>query len=196
MLRNERSVIGVAVLAVAVVVVASLAWAAIPEKINYQGRLVDSGTGLPLPGSHSAVFKIYDDPADGALLWSETTSVTADSNGVFSALLGSVFPIGISFDVPTYLQVEIDGEILSPRRELVSSPYAFNAMNAENLNGLPASEYATGDALGGAGTINDPSNPVDWTQLPVSRTARTTWVAPVTATPSTRPTEAPWMLFT
>ena len=38
-------------------------------------------------------------------------------------------------------------------------------MNAENLNGLPASEYATGDALGGAGTINSPTNPVDWTQL-------------------------------
>ena len=117
MLRNHRSIAGVAVLAAAVVVVAGLAGAAIPEKVNYQGRLVDSGTGLPLPGSHSAVFKIYDDSTDGTLLWSETTSVTADSNGVFAALLGSVMPINIDFDTATFLQIEIDGETLTPRRE-------------------------------------------------------------------------------
>lgn len=163
MLRNKGSVIGMAVLAL--LVVAGLALAAVPEKMNYQGRLVDSGTGLPLPGTHSAVFKIYDDSTNGTLLWSESTSVTADSNGVFTALLGSVNPITMSFDAATFLQIEIDGEPLTPRRELVTSPYAFTAANAENLNGLPASDYATGDDLGGTGTINDPSNPVDWTQL-------------------------------
>jgi hypothetical protein len=155
--------------AVAVVVVLSFiagaVTAAIPQKINYQGRLTDSGTGLPLPGSHSAVFKIYDDSTDGVLLWSETTSVSADTNGVFAVLLGSVNPIDLDFDGPTYLQVEIGGETLTPRRELVSSPYAFNAMNSESLDGLPAGDYATTGALGGIGTINDPSNPVDWSQL-------------------------------
>jgi hypothetical protein len=165
MLRSKTGAIGIAILTLAALAVAGIAWTAIPEKINYQGRLVDSGTGLPLPGTYPAVFKIYNDSTDGTLLWSETTSVTADSNGVFTALLGSVTPITISFDVATYLQVEIDGETLTPRRELVSSPYAFNSMNAENLNGLPASDYATGDDLGTVGTINDPSNPVDWSQL-------------------------------
>ena len=165
MSRKKSRIPGAVVLVAAALLAASLVGASIPAKMNYQGRLTDSGTGLPLPGSHSAVFKIYDDSTDGSLLWTESTSVTADTNGVFSVILGSVNPIDISFDGPAYLQVEIDGETLTPRREMVSSPYAFNALNAEELGGLPASDYPTGDLLGGAGTINDPSNPVDWTQL-------------------------------
>lgn len=163
--KNRNGLLAaIAVVAVATLI-AGLVMAAIPQKINYQGRLTDAGTGLALPGSHSAVFKIYDDPTVGTLLWSETTSVTADTNGVFAAILGSVNPINIDFDDPAYLEVEIDGEILTPRRELVSSPYAFNAMNAESLDGLPAGDYATADALSGVGTINEPSNPVDWSKL-------------------------------
>jgi hypothetical protein len=165
MLRRKSCVLATTLVAVAVTLWAGFVGGAIPEKINYQGRLTDSGTGLPLPGSHSAVFKIYDSSLNGSLLWTETTSITADSNGVFTALLGSVTPISIDFDTTAFLQVEIDGEVLTPRRELVSTPYAFTALNAENLNGLPASDYATGDALGQAGTLNDPSNPVDWSQL-------------------------------
>ncbi len=164
-MKKEKSFVGVAVLVAALVVAASLAGAAIPEKINYQGRLTDSGSGLPLPGSHSAVFEIYDDATAGSMLWTESTTVSADTNGVFSVVLGSVNPIDIAFEGPAFLEVEIDAETLSPRRELVSSPYAFTAMNAENLGGLPSSEYATGDELSVAGTINTPSNPVDWTQL-------------------------------
>ena len=78
-----------AVLAAAVVLAVGFAGATIPEKINYQGRLTDTGTGLPLPGAHSAVFKIYDDPdvGKGTMLWSESYStVTADSNGVFAVI--------------------------------------------------------------------------------------------------------------
>jgi hypothetical protein len=165
MLRNGNRGLGTAAMAVLILAAATVALAAIPHRINYQGRLTDSGTGLPMPGLYPAVFKIYDDLTVGSLLWSETTSVSVDSNGVFAVLLGSVTPIDIDFDGPAFLAVEIDGETLSPRRELASSPYAFRAMNADSLGGLPAEEYATGDLLGGAGTINSPSNPVDWTQL-------------------------------
>ncbi|MGD9140317.1 MAG: hypothetical protein PVJ42_02130 [bacterium] len=163
--RNRKGLAAAFAVAAVSTLIAGLVMAAIPQKINYQGRLTDAGTGLPLPGSHSAVFSIYDDPVSGSLLWTETTSVQADTNGVFAAVLGSVNPIDIDFDGPAYLKVVIDGETLDPRRELVSSPYAFNAMNAENLDGLPAGDYATADALSGIGTINDPSNPVDWSQL-------------------------------
>jgi hypothetical protein len=163
--NNRRLLVGIAVLSAILILVAVSASASIPKKINYQGRLTDSGTGLPMPGSYSGEFRIYDDPSVGALLWSETNPVVADTNGVFNVILGSVTPIDISFDGPAYLEVVIDGELLSPRREIVSSAYSFHALNADSLGGLPAEEYATGDLLGGTGSINDPSNPVDWTQL-------------------------------
>ncbi|MFC1799619.1 tail fiber domain-containing protein [Candidatus Eisenbacteria bacterium] len=114
-----------------------------PRKINYQGKLTDSGTGSPLAGSHEATFRIYDDLGAGSLLWSESQTLSADSGGIFSVILGSVTPIDVSFGGPAWLEVEVDGEILSPRREMVSVPFAFHAMNSDSLGGAPANFYWT-----------------------------------------------------
>jgi hypothetical protein len=113
----------------------------IPKKINYQGKVTDS-SGLPLVGSHSIVFGIYEAADGGSPIWSETTTVEADSSGVFSALLGSVNPVEVSFAATRWLEVTIDGQVLKPRRELVSMPYAYQASNADALGGRPAEAFA------------------------------------------------------
>ena len=157
-------------------VMAGLASASIPKKISYQGRLLDGATGLPLAGSHEVTFRIYDAASGGDTLWTEAQTVSADSGGVISALLGSVKLIEADFSGPSWLEVEVDGEILLPRREIVSSAYAFRAMNADSVGGLPAASYSLAthnhDAtyyvkpdLGTPGTINAGGNPVDWTKL-------------------------------
>ncbi len=121
------------------------------------------------------VFRIYDDPDTGSLIWSESQTVTADSAGVFSAILGRVAPIP-ALSGPVWLEVEVDGEIMSPRRELASVPFAFQAMNADMLDGLGSgafsdtnhahdSRYYTQDSLSTEGILNDAANPVDWTKL-------------------------------
>jgi hypothetical protein len=139
---------------VVVICSAGMAAAGIPAKINYQGRLTDSATGLPLAGSHTLTFRIYDAATEGSLLWSETKTETADSAGVFATILGSVDAISMTFDGPCWLEAEADGEILLPRREMVSVAYAFHAMDADRV-----------PALGTPGTINAADNPVDWTKL-------------------------------
>lgn len=122
-------------------VVAASASGDIPKKINYQGKVTDS-SDLPLVGSHSIVFSIYE-AADGGLpIWSETTTVEADSSGVFSAVLGSVNPIEATFAGARWLEVAIDGQVLKPRRELVSVPYAYQASNANMLGGLGPEAFA------------------------------------------------------
>ena len=113
-----------------VLVTAALAGAEIPKRINYQGKLTDSVTGAPLAGSHSMIFRLYDDPSTGSLLWSESQTVSSDSAGIFSAILGGTTPLAVSFDGPVWLQVEVGGEVLLPRRELVSVPFAFQAGEA------------------------------------------------------------------
>jgi hypothetical protein len=117
-------------------------WGAVPSKINYQGRLTDSVTGQPLVGTHDMIFRIYDAYDKGSLLWSEQATVTSDSVGVFAVILGAGTPIGISFEGPRWLEVEVEGEILLPRRELVSVPYAFHAADAESLDGLSSDSFA------------------------------------------------------
>ena len=113
----------------------------IPKKINYQGKVTDS-SDLPLVGPHSIVFSIYEAADGGSSIWSETTTVEADSSGVFSAVLGSVNPIEVSFAGARWLEVTIDGQVLKPRRELASVPYAYQASNAEALGGRPAEDFA------------------------------------------------------
>jgi len=70
---------------------AGSALSSVPGKINYQGRLLDS-SGAPLTGSLEVGFRIYDSRYLGTLLWSDTTMVTADEDGIFSAMLGGDRP--------------------------------------------------------------------------------------------------------
>ncbi|MFC1799615.1 hypothetical protein ACFL2Z_01730, partial [Candidatus Eisenbacteria bacterium] len=125
------------------VMVASSLQAEIPHRINYQGKLSDGATGEPELGPHNMVFRIYDNPGVGSLLWSESQTVSADSAGVFSAILGSITPLDITFDGPVWLEVEVGGETLSPRREIVSVPFAFLAEESEHS--------LSADSLGGFG---------------------------------------------
>ncbi|MFZ1947604.1 MAG: hypothetical protein WAW06_08660 [bacterium] len=130
------------VLWVVTLIAASGLWGAdIPAKVNYQGMLADA-SGEPLPGEHTVVFRIFDAAGGGTELWSETQPVVAGASGVFSVILGDVASIDAGFDGPRWLEVVVDGEILAPRRELVSVPYAFQAANAHMVAGLHADAFA------------------------------------------------------
>lgn len=138
-----RAVMFVAVL-LGASLITGLALAEVPRMINYQGIIVDHNTGEPLPGEHTVLFRIYDSASGGTMLWSEEQQVTADEMGVFSAIVGSESEIDLAFDSPCWLEVEVDTEILSPRRQMVSVPYAFRsaeADDADSLGGVHSGDY-------------------------------------------------------
>jgi hypothetical protein len=151
-------------LAVMVPLTHASAQAQVPQVMNYQVMLTDTNDE-PLPGMHELVFRIYTLYAGGSLLWSETQNLEANSIGVVSAVLGSVNPISILWDAPRWLEIEVDGEIMSPRRRLTTHPYAFHAEDSNHLGGIWAAGYATDTELSSPGVINTPGNPVDWTRL-------------------------------
>ena len=123
-----------------------------PERMTYQGYLVD-GNGDPLgkdvPANYDVVFRIYDAKSGGNKIWSEQQTVTVDK-GYFSVLLGE----GVKFSNEVYgnLSVAFDGADASdrfigitviglggvdteiaPRLRLVTSPYSFTASQARRL---------------------------------------------------------------
>lgn len=123
----------VAVAVVAFLVLAAGAAGAIPAllapgdpvagTINYQGRLTDPD-GLPLDGTFPMRFQVYNDPAAGVLLWdSGAVSVDVD-NGLFN--------VGLAVQVTAFngqglwLRIQVNGEWLSPRQELLPVPYALS----------------------------------------------------------------------
>ncbi|OGR66587.1 MAG: hypothetical protein A2X31_04510 [Elusimicrobia bacterium GWB2_63_22] len=109
---------------------ATPALAAVPELINFQGKLTDPA-GTAITGSVPMVFKFYAAASGGASLWSETQNVTPDSDGIYSVMLGLVTPFGIPFSNAYWLGVTVgaDSEML-PRYRVVSSAYSLYSLNS------------------------------------------------------------------
>jgi ribosomal protein S6E (S10) len=124
--------------------------AAAPREINYQGKLANTA-GVPLTGSHSIKFEIFDDPAAGASLWpGGETHVLSVDKGVFSARIGSVGG-GIPASVfqgsgDRWLQISVDGSALSPRQKMVSAPFALS---------LAAGSIGTDEIADGSVSLSD-----------------------------------------
>ncbi|HLG93489.1 MAG TPA: hypothetical protein VI546_01495, partial [candidate division Zixibacteria bacterium] len=115
---------------------------AVPQLINFQGILRDSG-GIPVAdGSYSVTFKIYDTPSAGAVLWTETQSVTT-SSGAFNVLLGATnaVPDSAFNGANRYLGITVASDPeMSPRIQLVSVGYAYRVNSVDgalggNING-------------------------------------------------------------
>jgi hypothetical protein len=110
----------------------SVANAAVPHLINYQGRLTDS-SGKPLEGTHNLTFRIYDAETAGNLLWQETYQNINIQKGIFSIMLGSVTNLDLPFDKPYWLEIKVNDEVMSPRQRIASSGYAYMAENVLSI---------------------------------------------------------------
>ena len=121
----QRTRIAALLAAALALAVAATCAAQIPQKMNYQVMLTDDADQPLADQTVEMVFSIWDEGVSVLPLWTETQNVTTNSIGVVSVILGSVNPIDIDFDVPLWLEVEVDGEVLSPRREIVGAPYAL-----------------------------------------------------------------------
>ena len=119
--------------AVFLLAIASLSYAAVPHLINYQGRLTNP-SGVPLEGSYSLTFRIYDAETAGNLLWEETQNNVVIQKGIFSILLGSVTNLNLAFDKPYFLEIKVGEEVMSPRQRIASTGYAIKAENAEKAD--------------------------------------------------------------
>jgi len=120
----------------------------VPLGINYQGRL--ESIGFPHTGTVIMSFAVFTVPTGGFGIWfSPSMNVT---------VLGGIF--GVTLDIPKetlmgstqkYLEVTVDGQIITPRDPLRSVPYAKIAESVEgsidiSTGGLKFTT-AGGDAL-------------------------------------------------
>ena len=96
----------------------------VAAKISYQGQLTDSG-GNPLNGTYNLVFQLWDDATAGSQVGSDMVKNSVPvSNGLFT----------VALDVPQeaftgqalWLRIQVNGQWLSPRQELLATPYALS----------------------------------------------------------------------
>ena len=136
----------------------------VPHKINYQGYHTDAA-GNPITGDLDMTFRIYDSPTGGTQLWSETQTSVRVENGLFNVILGSVNPIPgdvFPIDGSRWLETEVEGQIHTPRKEIVSVAYAFKADpdNDWNYTANPPHMFSIPTGNVGIGTM-DPEEKLD-----------------------------------
>jgi hypothetical protein len=97
----------------------------VAQYINYQGVIT------PNPGAWNGTFTIWDALIGGNQFWTGTYSIPADPNGLglYNVQFGSgAFPITTLPEGPNcWLEIAVNGTPLSPRTQLVTVPYAWNA---------------------------------------------------------------------
>lgn len=105
--------------------------AAVPQTMNYQGRLTDD-QGQPVNSTVSMTFTIYDAENDGESKWTETHPTVSVIDGLFNVILGQGDPAvpiedTVFSNSDRWLEVVVEGEVISPRTKLSSSAYALQA---------------------------------------------------------------------
>ena len=104
--------------------------------VPHQGRLLDADD-TPITGVRNVTYSIYEVPTGGAPLWSEMHPGVSIQAGLFDAMLGTITPLPSDvFRAPgsgggggggfatRYLEVSVDGVVLSPRLRFGSVPSA------------------------------------------------------------------------
>ncbi len=107
---------------------------AVSSKISYQGILKDS-TGNPINATVNMSLQLYNASIGGSMLWSETKSVQVN-RGLFNTNLGDVTPLNVAqFNQGLWLEIVVEGETLTPRQQLLGSPYAFSLIPGAKVSG-------------------------------------------------------------
>jgi hypothetical protein len=129
-------------LAAILVLAAGAAGAEPPALIQYQG-VVLAPDGSPRPGPVDLEIAILDAPVQGNEVYRERHPQVPLVDGFFTISLGGGqdrVPAALSPEVFTgpgtrWLQLTVDGEVIAPRQQFLSVPYAFEAASATQLQG-------------------------------------------------------------
>jgi len=106
---------------------------AVPEEMNYQGKLTDPD-GVAIEGTVTIRFSLWDAETGGSEVWFENRTVDV-FHGLFDVNLGEVNPITLLFEGDLWLQLAVEGEVLDSRQSMTAVPHAFRAAVAESLAG-------------------------------------------------------------
>jgi hypothetical protein len=104
------------------------------ETITYQGRLTDP-QGDPLDGSYPMQFILYDAESGGTAVW--------DSGQFNVEVTEGLFTVDLSVDQTDFdgqalwLEISVDGQILSPRQAIRPAPYALGLRPGARVVGEP-----------------------------------------------------------
>ncbi|MDX1412863.1 MAG: hypothetical protein R3293_01665 [Candidatus Promineifilaceae bacterium] len=134
MAEPQRIIRKVLVFLPLLVLVLSGCFSLAPE-FSYQGRLLGDD-GRPVPdGNYEMTYSIYHVSAGGTEVYSDTQTIPI-KDGLFTTSIGPSEELDPElFAQPTWMEVTVEGETLSPRQKLQGSPFAFSLVSGAVIQG-------------------------------------------------------------
>ena len=132
------------------IITPAMAYAGVPQKINFQGKLIEDDAAVT--GFRSMTFSLWDSDTGGSpasAIWSENQTSVEIIEGIYNLILGSVtsLPSDLYTYDRLYLQIDIvhpseGSQRLSPLLEFTSTVFALKAGDADMLEGNTANDFA------------------------------------------------------
>ncbi len=126
---------------------------AAPSLIGYSGRLVDND-GVAYSGPHDFVIGIYTAATAGTPVFEESFEDVPVDEGFFYLLLANNAVVGgddldgvVAGHDTLYLQVEVDGTVLSPRQRIAAVPWALGQGRSARLQSIATASCDAGQVL-------------------------------------------------
>jgi len=106
----------------------------IPLRLNYQGYLTDDNNN-PVSDTTTMGFSIYTAASGGSQVWSSGDQIITVEDGVFHYVLADV-PVSVFEAGQTrWLELNVRGQVLSPRTEITSVAWSYFATLADSAAG-------------------------------------------------------------
>ncbi len=116
--------------------------AQVPGTMTFTARVLDDG--VPVTGPHNFTFKLYDAVTAGVMRWQEGHNGIIATEGLVTVALGSVTALSVAIidGDPLWVEITMDGDVMTPRLPLRSVPYSTRSGDATSVGGLTASSFA------------------------------------------------------
>ncbi|HNR33167.1 MAG TPA: hypothetical protein PKI11_19915, partial [Candidatus Hydrogenedentes bacterium] len=121
---------------------------AAPGLIAYQGRITDT-EGNPVTSAITVTFTFWSSESGGSQLgggFSDADTVTPDADGVYSTFIGDdpslPVPAAVFSGNNVWLNVNVNGENLAPRKRVGAVAYALQSGNADTVDGAHKTDLA------------------------------------------------------
>lgn len=101
---------------------------------SHQGRLLDAGGNPVADGTYEIEYRLFHASSGGTAAHTETRVVTVE-DGLFTTPVGGLVVDPTIYARPTWLEVVVDGEVLTPRQPLYGAPYAFSLSSGAVVQG-------------------------------------------------------------
>ncbi|MFN8473023.1 MAG: hypothetical protein U0822_12620 [Anaerolineae bacterium] len=115
--------------------------ATVPSTISYQGRITDL-TGTPLNGSYDMVFQFWTSDVGGGQVGSDVVlNGVPVRDGLFTVQLA--LPQDKIYGQALWLAIQVSGQWLSPRQQILAVPYALSLRPGARIEGVSSTAALT-----------------------------------------------------